>query len=48
MSPAQTERTKLTASFMNSIASGTVVAAVVGPFVTIGMGFAHPDSDLLH
>ncbi|MGB3024426.1 hypothetical protein [Paradevosia shaoguanensis] len=34
MSPAQTERTKLTANFMNSIASGTVVAALVGPFVT--------------
>ena len=48
MSPAQTERTKLTANFMNAIASGTVVAALIGPFVTVGMGIVHPDSDLLN
>lgn len=35
---AEIERTKLTANFINSIASGTVLAALVGPFIGVGLG----------
>jgi hypothetical protein len=48
MNAAETERTKLTANFLNAIASGTVVASLVGPFVTIGMGLSQPTSTLLN
>lgn len=48
LSPSQIERTKLTATFLNSIASGTVVAALIGPFVSIGMGITHPAADGLN
>ena len=35
---AEIERTKLTANFINSIASGTVLAALLGPFIGVGLG----------
>ena len=38
MSPTKAEQIKLTASFMNSVASGTVLAALVGPFVGVSLG----------
>lgn len=37
-SPAEIERTKLTANFISSIASGTVLAALVGPLIGAGLG----------
>lgn len=38
MNQIKTERIKLTANFINSIASGTVLVALVGPFIGIGLG----------
>lgn len=44
MSPAKTERTKLTANFMNAIASGTVLTALVAPLIASGLGTV-PEQD---
>lgn len=38
MRPSEVERIKLTANLLNSVASGTVLAALVGPFVGLGLG----------
>jgi uncharacterized membrane protein len=38
MSPAKTEKIKLTAGLLNSLSSGTILAAIVAPYVGIGMG----------
>lgn len=38
MSLVENERTKLTAGFMNAVASGTVTVSLVGPLVGIALG----------
>jgi hypothetical protein len=48
MKLAEIERIKLTANFLNSIASGTVLTALVGPFLSISMGIVRPSSNLLN
>jgi len=48
MRTAEIERTKLTATFLNSVASGTVVAALIGPFVGTALGTIHPLADPLN
>jgi amino acid transporter len=48
MRTAEVERIKLTANFLNAVASGTVVAAVVVPFAGIALGTVHPAADPLN
>lgn len=43
MGPAQTERIKLTANFLNTLGSGTLLAAMVAPYIGWGVGTVHPD-----
>jgi len=43
---ARNERRKLTASFFNSVASGTVIAALVAPFIGLGLGTVQPSADI--
>ncbi len=38
MKIADIERTKLTANFLNSVAAGTIVAALVAPFIGMALG----------
>lgn len=38
MSIADIERTKLTANFFNAVASGIILAALVAPFIGVGLG----------
>ncbi|MDR3475315.1 MAG: hypothetical protein P4M09_27005 [Devosia sp.] len=38
MRTAEVERIKLTANLLNSMASGIVLAALVGPFIGVGLG----------
>lgn len=38
MSIADIERTKLTANFLNAVASGIILAALVAPFIGMGLG----------
>jgi hypothetical protein len=38
MSPEEFERTKLTATFLNTLASGIILAAVVAPYISAGLG----------
>jgi hypothetical protein len=38
MSIAGIERTKLTANFFNAVASGIILAALVAPFIGMGLG----------
>ncbi len=38
MSTVDIERTKLTANFFNSVASGTVLASLVAPFIGMALG----------
>ena len=45
---ARNERRKLTASFFNSVASGTVIAALVAPFIGLGLGTMQPNTDILN
>ncbi|WEK02806.1 MAG: hypothetical protein P0Y65_11355 [Candidatus Devosia phytovorans] len=48
MSPAKSERIKLTASLLNSLSSGTILAALVAPYVGIGMGTLSTQTDLFN
>lgn len=48
MSPAKTEQVKLTAGLLNSLSSGTILAAIVAPYIGMGMGTLSPQSDLLN
>jgi len=43
MSPAETERIKLSANFLNTLASGTLLGSVVAPYIGWGVGSVHPD-----
>jgi hypothetical protein len=36
MTPSEQERIKLTASFLNALASGTILAAIVAPYIGWG------------
>lgn len=45
---ARNERRKLTASFFNAVASGTVLAAFVTPFVGINLGILQTRADILN
>ncbi len=38
MTEAQVEQTKLTANFLNAFASGTILAAIVAPYIGWGLG----------
>ena len=42
------ERRKLTAAFLNALSSGTVLAAVVVPFIGLGLGTVQPNTDILN
>ena len=48
MSPAKIEQVKLTAGLLNSLSSGTILAAIVAPYIGMGMGTLSPQSDLLN
>ncbi len=48
MRVSEAEQIKLTANLLNAIASGTIIAAVVGPFVGIVLGTMHPAGDPLN
>lgn len=43
---ARNERRKLTAGFFNAIASGTLLTAVVVPFVGLGLGTVQLATDI--
>ena len=45
---ARNERRKLTAAFFNAVASGTVLAALVTPFIGLSLGTMHPNTDMLN
>lgn len=45
---ARNERRKLTAAFYNAIASGTVLAALIVPFIGLGLGTVQPSADILN
>jgi hypothetical protein len=38
VTPSEQERIKLTASFLNALASGTILAAIVAPYIGWGLG----------
>jgi hypothetical protein len=46
MTAGQIERAKLTASFLNSLASGTILAAIVAPYIGWGLGTLSLSADL--
>lgn len=45
---ARNERRKLTAAFLNALSSGTVLAAVVVPFIGLGLGTVQLNTDMLN
>ena len=45
--PSEVERIKLTANFLNGVASGVVLAATVAPFIGVNLGTVKPTADLL-
>ena len=45
---ARNERRKLTAGFFNAVASGTVLAALVTPFVGLNLGILQLKTDMLN
>lgn len=45
---ARNERRKLTAAFFNAVASGTVLAAFVTPFVGFNLGILQMKTDMLN
>lgn len=45
---ARNERRKLTATMLNSLASGTILIALVGPFVGLGLGTIQLNTDMLN
>jgi hypothetical protein len=47
LNPAEVERIKLTAGFMNAIASGTVLASRVAPLIGMGLGTVAPTVNLM-
>lgn len=46
LKPSEIERIKLTANFLNGVASGVVLAATVAPFIGINLGTVKPTADL--
>jgi hypothetical protein len=48
LSPAKSEQIKLTASLLNSLSSGTILAAIVAPYVGMGMGTLSTRTDLMN
>jgi hypothetical protein len=48
MSPTKTEQIKLTASWLNALSSGTLLAAIVAPYVGIAIGTVAPAADMLN
>ncbi len=46
MTQGEIERAKLTAGFLNSLASGTILAAIVAPYIGWGLGTLHLSADL--
>lgn len=46
MSPARVEQIKLTAALLNALSSGTILAAVVAPYIGFGMGTLTARSDI--
>lgn len=46
MTQGEIEQAKLTATFLNTLASGTILAAIVAPYVGWGLGTVHPEVDL--
>ena len=45
---ARNEQRKLTATFFNAISSGTVLAALVAPFIGFGLGTIHANTNILN
>ena len=43
MSPADTERIKLTANFLNTLGTGTLLTSMVAPYIGWAVGTVHPD-----
>ncbi|SEP77247.1 hypothetical protein SAMN05428969_0840 [Devosia sp. YR412] len=48
MSPSQIEQTELTAAFLNALASGTILAAPVAPYIGMGMRTLSTDTNILN
>ena len=46
MRQGEIERAKLTANFLNALASGTILAAIVAPYIGWGLWTLHPGADL--
>jgi hypothetical protein len=38
LSPAVTERVKLTANLLNAVSSGTILASIVAPYIGMSLG----------
>ena len=47
-SPHEVEQIKLTANLLNGLSSGTILAAIVAPYVGMGMGTVVATADLLN
>jgi len=45
MTQPQVEQAKLTANFLNALASGTILAAIVAPYIGWGLGTVQLSSD---
>ncbi len=48
MSQVRSEQIKLTAGLLNALSSGTILAAVVAPYIGFGMGTLAARSDVLN
>lgn len=46
-SPAEIEKIKLTAGMLNALASGTILATIVAPYIGFGMGTLSPSTSTL-
>lgn len=48
MSPGDKEQIKLTANLLNALSSGTILAAIIAPYIGMGMGTLTANADLLN
>ncbi|WP_323014699.1 hypothetical protein [Devosia sp.] len=48
MNLAKKEQIRLTANLLNALSSGTILAAIVAPYIGMGMGTVSANLDLLN
>jgi hypothetical protein len=46
VSTSRTEQIKLTANLLNTLASGTILGALVAPYISIGLGQVPPNNSI--